>query len=79
VTLNDPPILSPHTAEAIPQQVSSRLMSGASVGVVKADPISDHTAGVLQGFEPMPMHTLLFDVRTTRSVPARPKTRKAST
>ncbi len=29
-------------------------------GVVKADPFSDHTGGVLLSFEAMTMHALLF-------------------
>ena len=28
--------------------------------VVKLNPVGNHPAGVLQSFEPMPMHALLF-------------------
>ena len=29
--------------------------------VVKADPVRDHAAGVLQGIEPVAVHALIFD------------------
>lgn len=34
--------------------------------VIKANPIADDAAGMLQRLEPRPVHALLFNVRITR-------------
>lgn len=46
--------------------LSAERLRGAPL-VVKLDPIADYSAGVMLGFEAMPMHAWLFQVRITRS------------